>query len=71
MYCRKMYAYAHDKKLMTHFFQDSLSVASLDWYMQLERAHVRSWEDFENTFLKRYNYNLDMAHNRMRLHNLS
>ena len=35
-YCRKMHAHAHDQKLMIHYFQDSLSGASLDWYMQLE-----------------------------------
>lgn len=31
-YCRKMAAYSSDDRLFMHFFQDSLSGASLDWY---------------------------------------
>lgn len=34
-YCRKMVAYSNDDRLLMHFFQDSLSGTSLDWYMQL------------------------------------
>ncbi|XP_058760043.1 uncharacterized protein LOC131633346 [Vicia villosa] len=71
MYVRKMAAYAHDQKLMIHFFQESLSGASIDWYMQLEKSSVRSWNDLANTFLKHYKYNLDMAPNRMQLQNMS
>ncbi|XP_058774221.1 uncharacterized protein LOC131648485 [Vicia villosa] len=71
MFCRKMTAYAHDEKLMIHCFQDSLSGASLEWYIHLERMHVRSWVDLAQAFLKQYKYNLDMAPNRMQLQNLS
>lgn len=41
-YCRKMAAYFDDDRLLMHFFQDSLSEASLDWYIQLEGTHIRS-----------------------------
>lgn len=41
-YYRKMAAYFVDEKLLMHFFQDSLSGASLEWYMQLEHTHVRT-----------------------------
>ncbi|XP_058763854.1 uncharacterized protein LOC131637289 [Vicia villosa] len=71
MYCRKMAAYAHDQKLMIHTFQDSLSGASLDWYMQLEQNYIRTWDNLAHAFLKQYKYNLDMAPNRMQLQNLS
>src|SRR3954471_9985558 len=71
MYVRKMVAYANDQKLMMHFFQDSLSGASVEWYMQLEKTHIRSWNDLANTFLMQYKYNLDMAPNRIQLQNLS
>ena len=66
-----MAAYACDEKWMTHCFQDSLNGTSLEWYMQLERAHIRTWEDLANVFLKRYKYNLDMTPNRMQLQNLT
>lgn len=56
---------------MMHSFQDSLSGASMDWYMLLERIHIKNYEYLANTFLKQYKYNLDMAPNHMQLQNLS
>jgi len=57
--------YAHDKKLLMHFFQESLAGMTLNWYMQLEPTHIHSWKDLMNAFLKQYKYNMDMAPNRM------
>lgn len=42
MYCRKIAAHIKNSKLMIHCFQDSLSGALLDWYMQLEKSNIRS-----------------------------
>lgn len=42
MFVKKMATYAANEKLMMHYFQDSLSGESLDWYMQLERTHVKT-----------------------------
>ncbi|XP_050875576.1 uncharacterized protein LOC127079204 [Lathyrus oleraceus] len=50
---------------------DSLSGASLDWYMQLEGNHIHTWRDMAEAFLKHYQYNTDMAPNRMQLQNLT
>lgn len=69
-YYRKMSAYSDDEKLLMHFFQDSLSGASLEWYMQLEITHVRSWRDLAEAFIKHYQYNTDMAPNRTQLQSL-
>ncbi|XP_050918887.1 uncharacterized protein LOC127136366 [Lathyrus oleraceus] len=52
-------------------FKDSLSGASLDWYMGLERTKIRSWRDLSEAFLKQYKYNLDMAPTRIQLQNPS
>ncbi|XP_027188420.1 uncharacterized protein [Cicer arietinum] len=71
MYCRKMGFCAHDEKLLIHFFQDSLTRASLSWYMHLERAHISSWKDLVDAFLKQYKYNLDMAPDRIQLQNMT
>ncbi|MCI13966.1 hypothetical protein A2U01_0035090, partial [Trifolium medium] len=71
MFCRKMAAYVADEKLMIHVFQDSLSGASLDWYMQLERTHIQTWKDLADAFLKQYKYNLDMALNHMQVQNVA
>jgi len=71
MFCRKMAAHATDEKLMIHVFQDSLSGASLDWYMQLERTQIQTWKDLTDAFMRQYKYNLDMAPNRMQLQSLT
>lgn len=70
-YYRKMAAYSDDEKLLMHFFQDSLAGASLDWYMQLERTHVRNWRNLVDAFLRHYQYNIDMAPSRAQLQSLS
>lgn len=70
-YCRKMVAYSDNDRLLMHFFQDSLSGVSLEWYMQLEGTHIRSWRDMTEEFLKHYQYNTYMAPNRTQLQNLN
>jgi len=65
MYCRKMAAYAHDEKLLMHFFQESLTGMTLNWYMHLESVKIQTWKDLVNAFIKQYKYNMDMAPNRM------
>ncbi|CAK8565443.1 unnamed protein product [Lathyrus sativus] len=71
MYCRKMASYARDEKLMIHCFQDSLSGASLEWYMQLERNSVRTWAELADAFVKQYKYNTDLAPNRTQLQSMT
>ncbi|XP_058768767.1 uncharacterized protein LOC131642543 [Vicia villosa] len=70
-YYRKMHVYSEDEGLLMHFFQDSLTGASLEWYMRLERANIRSWRDLVEAFIKQYQYNVDMAPNRTQLQNLA
>ena len=73
MYCRKMGAYAKDGKLLIHFFQESLAGAAITWYTNLEpsRVHFHSWKDLMAAFIRQYQYNFDMAPDRMQLQNLS
>lgn len=54
-----------------HLFQDSLSGASLEWYMQLERTHIRTCRELAEAFLKHYQYNSNMAPNRTHLQSLA
>lgn len=66
-FCRKMAAHSDDEKLLMHFFQDSLSGASLERYMQLESMYILTWRELAKAFLKHYQYNSDMAPNRTQL----
>jgi hypothetical protein len=40
-YCNKIAEVVKDKKLLIHFFQDSLTSAALTWYMQLDNTKVK------------------------------
>jgi hypothetical protein len=40
-YCNKMAEVVHDEKLLMHFFQDSLSGATLSWYMRLDNTKIQ------------------------------
>ncbi|XP_050890482.1 uncharacterized protein LOC127095901 [Lathyrus oleraceus] len=70
-YYRKMDGYSNDDRLLMHFFQDSLSRASLQWYMQLEGTHIWIWREMVEEFLKHYQYNTHMAPNCTLLQNLT
>jgi len=71
MYCRKMAAHAHNEELLIHCFQDSLGGVALNWYMHLEPTQISSWKDLVDVFLRQYKYNMDMAPDRMQLHNMA
>ena len=70
MYCRKMGAYGKDEKLLMHFFQESLTRAIVTWYTNLEPSRVHSWKDLMVAFIRQYQYNSDMAPNKMQLQNM-
>jgi hypothetical protein len=66
-----MAAHISNDQLLIHYFQDSLSGASLEWYMQLERGQVQSWRDLAEAFLRHYQYNTDLAPNRAQLQDMT
>ncbi|XP_050889533.1 uncharacterized protein LOC127094799 [Lathyrus oleraceus] len=70
-YCRKMAAHISNDQLLIHYFQDSLSGVSLEWYMQLERGQVQSWRDLAEAFLRHYQYNTDLTPNRTQLQDMT
>ena len=65
MYCRKMGAYSRDEKLLMHFFQESLTEAATTWYTSLEPSRIHSWKNLMVAFVRQYQYNFDMAPDRM------
>jgi hypothetical protein len=69
-YYRKISAYTDDEKMWMYFFQDSLSGASLDWYMELKRDSIRCWRDLGEAFIRQYKHNMDMAPSRTQLQSL-
>jgi len=61
MYVRKMSTYANDHQVLIHYFQDSLIGAALKWYMNLDRADIRTFNDLREAFVQQYKFNVDMA----------
>ena len=61
MYCNKMTVHAHNEKLLIHIFQESLTGATSEWNLRLERNQVRTWKDLSRAFLEEYKYMLDVA----------
>ena len=69
-YCNKMVELVHNEKLLMHFFQDSLSGATLSWYMRLDNTKIRRWKDLVDAYFKQYKYNMDIAFDKTSLSNL-
>jgi hypothetical protein len=61
MYARKMSTQTDNDQLLIHYFQDSLTGAALRWYMGLDSASIRTFNDLGEAFVKQYKYNMDMA----------
>ncbi len=64
MYVRKMSTYVHDHQVLIHYFQDSLTGTALKWYMNLDRAEIRTFNDLREAFVRQYKFNMDMAPDR-------
>jgi len=59
-----MSTYANDHQVLIHYFQDSLTGATLKWYMNLDRAEIRTFNDLREAFVQKYQYNVDLAPDR-------
>ena len=70
MYCRKIEAYAKYENLLMYFFQESLAGAAITWYTNLEPSRVHFWKDLMAAFIRQYQYNSNMAPDRIQLHNM-
>ncbi|WRX23659.1 Retrotransposon gag domain - like 10 [Theobroma cacao] len=70
MYCRRMAAYAHDDKLLIHYFQDNLTGAVAKWYVQLDHNRIHTWKDLARAFVAQYKHVIDMALDRLSLQNM-
>ena len=70
MYYRKMRAYAKDENLLIHFFLESLTGVAVTWYTNLKPSRVHSWKDLMVAFIGQYQYNSNMALDRMQLQNI-
>lgn len=71
LYSRRISAYTDNHQVLIYYFQDSLAGAALKWYMGLNNAEIRTFEDLGESFVRQYHFNMDMAPDRDLLRSLS
>ena len=67
MYCQKMSAYTNNDKLLIYCFQDNLTGIVVQWYLKLDRAHIRSCKDLTRAFLTQHKHATDFTPDRLSL----
>ena len=60
MYMRSMQPLGMIEELLAQMFQNTLIRAALRWFLNLDDARARSWEDVCHEFHKQYKYNIEV-----------
>ena len=60
MYMRDMQPLRATKELLVQMFQKTLTRATLRWFLNLDDARTRSWEDICRGFHHQYKYNIEV-----------
>ena len=60
MYMKAMQPLGATKELLTQIFQNTLARAALRWFLNLDDARARSWDDIYREFHNQYNYNIEV-----------
>ena len=60
-----MSTYTDNTKLLIYYFQDNLTRIVAQWYLKLDRAHIRSWKDLARAFLTQHKHATDFTPDRL------
>ena len=60
MYMRAMQPLGATEEILAQMFQNTLTGAALRWFLNLDDARARSWEDICREFHKQYKYNIEV-----------
>ncbi|XP_023913708.1 uncharacterized protein LOC112025290 [Quercus suber] len=60
MYMRAMQPLGATEELLAQMFQNTLTRATLKWFLNLDDARARSWEDICHEFHNQYKYNIEV-----------
>ena len=60
MYMRAMQPLGATDEQFTQMFQNTLTWAILKWFLNLDNARARSWEDICHEFHNQYKYNIEV-----------
>ena len=60
MYIRAMQPLGTTEEVLAQMFQNTLTKVALRWFLNLDDAKARSWEDICREFHKQYKYNMEV-----------
>ena len=60
MYMRAMQLLGATEELLAQMFQNTLTGAALRWFLNLDDARARSWENIYREFHNQYKYNIEV-----------
>ena len=60
MYIRAMQPLGATEELLVQMFQNTLTGAALRWFLNLDNAIVRNWENICHEFHNQYKYNIEV-----------
>ena len=60
MYMMAMQPLGATKELLAQMFQNTLTGATIRWFLNLDDARARSWEDICRKFHNQYKYNIEV-----------
>ena len=60
MYIRAMQPLGETEEILAQSFQNTLTEAAFRWFLNLNNARARSWEDIYWKFHKQYKYNIEV-----------
>ena len=60
MYMRAMQPLGATEEVLAQMFQNTLTKVALRWFLNLDDARARSWEDICRKFHNQYKYNIEV-----------
>ncbi|XP_070046118.1 uncharacterized protein [Nicotiana tomentosiformis] len=69
-YCNQMRGAGGKEELLMAYFGESLRVIASEWYIDQDISHWHIWDDLARYFIRKFQYNVDIAPDRNSLTNL-
>ncbi|XP_019229712.1 PREDICTED: uncharacterized protein LOC109210713 [Nicotiana attenuata] len=69
-YCNQLRGAGGKEELLVAYFGESLMGIASEWYMDQDMSCRHIWDDLARDFVKQFQYNIDIAHDRNSLSNL-
>jgi len=60
-----MVAVVYNKKILIHYFHESLNKPASSWYTSLDITKIKKWSYLVKAFIKQYQPNLELVYDRI------